>query len=95
MNVRREGTSLRYTANTEALQRTVAIPLSRMLHSKQSAETARHRSDLQIGEEISSRDIKRVVKEKYGQAALRVNTGGSEGAVMRRHRIDGDAIKSL
>src|ERR1700683_3339248 len=32
---------------------------------------------MQIGEIMSSADIKDVVKEKYGQAALRVTTGGS------------------
>src|SRR5499425_267100 len=32
---------------------------------------------MQIGEPMSTTDIKEVVKEKYGQAALRVKTGGS------------------
>src|SRR5215467_3435876 len=32
---------------------------------------------MQIGEPMSTTDIKEVVKEKYGQAALRVKTGGN------------------
>ncbi len=34
--VKREGTFLRYTANTEALAGTAAVPLRRMLHAEQS-----------------------------------------------------------
>ncbi len=32
---------------------------------------------------MSSTDLKSVIKEKYGQAALRVNRGGSR--LLRRH----------
>jgi SAM-dependent methyltransferase len=47
-----------------------------VLHTKQSVETGTDRSNLQIGENMHT-DIKEVVKEKYGQAALRVTSGGS------------------
>jgi arsenite methyltransferase len=49
-----------------------------MLHAQQSAEAARRHSDLQIGEGImDGTGIKEIVKEKYGQAALRTKTEGS------------------
>jgi arsenite methyltransferase len=49
-----------------------------MLHSQQGSQTAKHRPALQVGEDImSTTDMKEVVKEKYGQAALRVKAGGS------------------
>jgi ubiquinone/menaquinone biosynthesis C-methylase UbiE len=53
-----------------------------MLHAKQSHKTAGCHSGLQIGGAMSTtetNDIKEVVKEKYGQAALRVTAGGSCG----------------
>jgi arsenite methyltransferase len=49
-----------------------------VLHEKQSTEAARNHSIVQIGEKsMSSANLKEVVKEKYGQAALRAKTGGS------------------
>src|SRR5438105_4087958 len=57
-----------------------------MLHSQQGPQTAEHCSeehcsDLQIKESFMSTaetaDIKEVVKQKYGEAALRVKSGGS------------------
>src|SRR5579863_2510267 len=50
-----------------------------MLHSQQGGQTRTNRSHLQIGDPSMSTptDIKEVVKEKYGQAALRVKSGGS------------------
>jgi SAM-dependent methyltransferase len=48
-----------------------------MLYTQQGRETGRLRATLQIGEINERSDIKEVVKEKYGQAALRVSTGGS------------------
>ena len=78
VNVRRESTFLRYTANTDALQDLAAISVCRMLYSKQGSQTEQYRSALQIERDVmSSTDIKEVVKEKYGQAALRVTSGGS------------------
>jgi SAM-dependent methyltransferase len=47
-----------------------------MLHSQQCTEAGIDHSDLQIEDHMST-DIKEVVKEKYGQAALRVTSGGS------------------
>jgi arsenite methyltransferase len=49
-----------------------------MLHSKQGSEAERNNSSLQIGDaSVTEQNIKEVVKEKYGQAALRVTAGGS------------------
>ena len=77
VQVRRESTFLRYTANTEALQELLAVPVCGVLHPKQGGRTAGHHSNLPIGGNVESTDIKEVVKEKYGQAALRVTSGGS------------------
>jgi SAM-dependent methyltransferase len=49
-----------------------------MLHSQQGSEAERNNSSLQIGDaSVTKQNIKQVVKEKYGQAALRVTAGGS------------------
>jgi SAM-dependent methyltransferase len=49
-----------------------------VLHSQQGAEAAGNHPGLQIGETtMSETNIKETVKEKYGQAALRVQSGGS------------------
>src|SRR5215831_15467824 len=48
-----------------------------MLHSKQSAQNRRDYPDLPIGVIMNEANIKETVKEKYGQAALRVHSGGS------------------
>src|ERR1035438_4163117 len=48
-----------------------------MLHPEQSGQAGTNHPHLQVGGIMSTADIKEVVKEKYGQAALRVKTGGS------------------
>jgi arsenite methyltransferase len=49
-----------------------------MLHTKQGSAVRRDYPDLQIGEAtVSEANIKETVKEKYGQAALRVKSGDS------------------
>jgi arsenite methyltransferase len=49
-----------------------------MLHAKQSVKAERDYSNLQIGETIvTDTNMKDIVKEKYGQAALRAKSGGS------------------
>jgi arsenite methyltransferase len=56
-----------------------------MLHAQQGTQAGTDRSNLRIGEFMSASDatkvetanMKQVVKEKYGQAALRVRSGGS------------------
>jgi arsenite methyltransferase len=48
-----------------------------VLHTKQNDEAARSHSDLQIGEIMSEQNIRDTVREKYGQAAQRVRSGGS------------------
>ena len=50
VKVRREGTFLWYTANTEALQELLGFLLRRVLHPQQSDQTRRSLSGLQIGE---------------------------------------------
>src|SRR5215472_4457659 len=46
-----------------------------MLHPKQGSQIARH--CVHRRSEMSATDIKQVVKDKYGQAALRVKSGGT------------------
>ena len=85
VKVRREGTFLWYTANTEALAGNHQLPLRRVLHPQQGHRTPVNSwglgrpPDVRPGkeEQMSTQDIKEVVKEKYGQAALRVIKGGS------------------
>ena len=48
-----------------------------MLHSKPGHKATNNHSGLKIGEPVSTQDIKEVVKTKYGEAALRVKTGGN------------------
>jgi arsenite methyltransferase len=48
-----------------------------MLYSQQSGEAASRHSNLQIGLQLDPVNIKQAVKEKYGEAAQRVHTGGS------------------
>src|SRR6516162_532469 len=48
-----------------------------MLRSNEGGQTRPDHSTLQIEATDMSTDIKEVVREKYGQAALRVTTGGS------------------
>jgi arsenite methyltransferase len=48
-----------------------------VLHTKQNDEAARSHSNLQIGEIMSEQNIRDTVREKYGQAAQRVRSGGS------------------
>src|SRR5262249_8173579 len=55
--------------------RTSRLSVRRVLHSQQSYQACQDRPALQTGEMIM--DIKEVVKEKYGQAALRVANGGN------------------
>ena len=48
VNVSRESTFLRYTANTEALQELLQFLVCGMLHAKQGRGVAGHRSNLQV-----------------------------------------------
>ena len=72
VRVRREGTFLRYLANTAALQELLGFLYAECCTRNKAVEPRKDRL-LQIGEDMS--DIKEVVKEKYGQAALRVVSG--------------------
>ena len=89
VNVQRESTFLRYTANTEALQELAAVPLCRMLHPEQSRETANHRTNLQIGaihEHYQTSDIKEVVKENMERPRC-ASPLGAVPAAARRLRL--------
>ena len=76
VRVRRASTFLHYTANTEALQESCgsftpnAAPATRRWSRNPSFKSADRRPN-------EHHDIKEVVKEKYGQAALRVSTAGN------------------
>ncbi len=83
VHVRRHGTFLRYSANAEALRGHPDVPLRGVLHTEQGNTTAIDRGDFRAvhrtprgrqGEDAM--DVKKVVKEKYGEAALRVISGG-------------------
>ena len=77
VRVQRESTFLRYTANTDCPSGNSDVPVFGVLHPQQSRESQRRGRVLQIGEFMENPEIKDVVKEKYGQAALRVTTGSS------------------
>jgi len=68
INVRREGTFLWHTANTEALEELLGFLYAECCTRKQGHQT---------GNPGGRMEIKEVVKERYGKAALRVTTGGS------------------
>jgi len=78
--VRRKGTFLRYIANTEALQELLQFLYAGCGTRNQALQTAEHHTNLQIGAIMGTTeavDIKEVVKQKYGEAALGVHSGGS------------------
>src|ERR1039458_1270480 len=56
---------------------TARFPLCGVLHPQPGHQALRSYAILQIGGIMSAQDIKEVVKEKYGQAALRAAAGGS------------------
>ena len=75
---RGKGTFLRYTANTDALQELLGFLYAECCTRNQGDQARSHRHHLQIRRSHHARqDITEVVKEKYGQAALRVVAGGS------------------
>ncbi len=78
VRVRRESTFLHYTANTEVLQELLQFLYAECCTRNKALKPE---SIIQIcklkGNQMSGTDIKEVVKEKYGQAALRVSNGGS------------------
>ena len=54
------------------------VPLRRVLHSQPSREARkRNTKDTMDTQDTAATDIKDVVREKYGQTALRVGSGGS------------------
>jgi arsenite methyltransferase len=50
-----------------------------VLYAQQGNQPAENYHRLQLGEIMSATDIKQIVKEKYGQAALRVSAGAKSG----------------
>ncbi len=78
VKVRREGTYLWYSANAEALQELLGFLYAECCTRNKAIEPTGDCAPVPVNEERTNRwNIKEVVKEKYGQAALRVNAGGS------------------
>ena len=74
VTVQRESTFLRYGANAEALQELLSVPVRGVLHPERRGSARGHRAVLEIGRS-QIMNVKEVVKEKYGAAALRVTSG--------------------
>ena len=75
VRVRRESTFLRYTANTDALQELLQFLYAECCTRNKAVKPQDDRSALQIGGSVDDRiEHKDVVKEKYGEAALRVES---------------------
>ena len=95
VRVRRESTFLRYTANTEALQELLQFlyaeccTRNKAVKPKTSFNCANRRISMNSG-------MKEVVKEKYGEAALRVTSrrkrllrsGSGAGLELRSHHLE-------
>ena len=79
---RAKGRFLRYTANTESLRELLSFLYAECCTRSKAIPPESESSLREIGGNMSEQDIKEVVKEKYGQAALRVATGGS--SLLRR-----------
>ena len=104
VKVRRESTFLWYTANTEALQELLGFLYAECC-TRNKAVKPRGRSSplLQVDatpfQGNRTMEIKEIVKEKYGQAALRVTTGGSSccgaSASARRLLRRSDHVQSV
>ena len=77
VRVQRESTFLRYTANTDALQELLQFLYAECCTRNKALKPEEIVQICGLGDEMSETDIKEVVKEKYGQAALRVTHGGS------------------
>ncbi len=96
VEIQRQGTFLRYTANTEALQELLQFLYAECCTRNKAVRPEqivrickweRNHEHYQCRNHFR-RDIKEVVKEKYGEAALRVKSGGSSccGATAK-HRL--------
>ena len=81
--VRREGTFLWYSVRIESLQELLRFLYAECCTRNRRDRTGNSHSALRKNKErenymeSNATSIKEVVKEKYGQAALRVTTGGS------------------
>ena len=77
VSVRRESTFLHYTANTEALQELLRFLYAECCTRNKAVRPEQIVQIVITGEHMGDANIKEVVKEKYGEAALRVTSGGS------------------
>ena len=81
VKVRREGTFLWYTANTEALQELLGFLYAECCTRNKAVKPENGIVGALVWPEnrraMSTQSIKEVVKEKYGEAALRIHSGGS------------------
>ena len=96
----REKAFIRYRANTDALEELLGLPLRRVLHPQQGRRAQEDRRALQIRRPAMNTDnVKDVVREKYGQAALRAQTGAGNaccgGARGARSVLRSDHVESV
>ena len=83
VKVRREGTFLRYTANTEALQELLQFLYAECCTRNKAVKPQDDSSDLQVRRtHRERRQHQGMVKEKYGQAALRVTRAEAPAAAL-------------
>ena len=78
VNVRREGTFLWYSANTEVLQELLGFLYAECCTHNKAIEPDKIIFHLHVTKELlrmNTPNVKEVVREKYGQAALRVTSG--------------------
>ena len=86
MTAEREKAFIRYRANTEALEELLGFLYAECCTRNKAVEPKKNRRPLQMKEAVmSTENVKDVVREKYGQAALRAKTGAGE-LVLRRRR---------
>lgn len=85
VEVQRESTFLRYTANAAALQELLQFLYAECCTRNKAVKPEQIIQICKLGAVVSTEtsDIKEAVKQKYGEAALRVKSGGSSccGAV--------------
>ena len=81
--MRREGTFLWYSANTEALQELLGFLYAECCTRNKAIEPQSDCLLLRKDKTMSTQNVKEVVKEKYGQAALRVQSGAGNSCCGR------------
>src|SRR4029453_11357858 len=77
VNVQREGTFLRYSANCETLQELLGFLYVECCTRNKAIAPERIVNCCAGGEAMGTSDVRAIVKEKYGEAARRVAQGGA------------------